>query len=493
MPDLQVLLPYQKTWLEDSSAVKVWEKSRRIGASYGEALDDVIEASKSKEAGGQDTFYLSYNKDMTRQFVSDAAEWAKVMNIVISGVEEVVLKDEDQDITVYRVTCASGFSVWGMPSVARSIRSKQGIVVIDEAAFVDDLDELLKSAMAMLMWGGKVRIISTHNGDDNRFNQLVQEIRAGRVPYSLHTTTLDKAISDGLYQRICLVKGVPWTKDSDQAWRQELVDFYKEGADEELFCVPARSGTAYFPRALLESCADRDVLVVRKACKDDFTFQPEDVRESDFQNWFDEEVRPALAELQHPAFVGEDFARSGDLTCIEIDEREGDGSLPSRVVVELRNVPFAQQWQTLQMIVSALPSFGGMAVDARGNGQMIGEYAAQKWPSLVHQVMITAAWYAANFPRLKGRMEDRTTTIPGDRETLDDFRVVGLKAGVPQVLERTGDSKAKRHGDAAIAKLMALFAALEDPGTIQVVATARSQVQKSPLRTMLDRFRRPRS
>jgi phage FluMu gp28-like protein len=27
-----VLLPYQKAWIEDESKVKVWEKSRRIGA-----------------------------------------------------------------------------------------------------------------------------------------------------------------------------------------------------------------------------------------------------------------------------------------------------------------------------------------------------------------------------------------------------------------------------------------------------------------------------
>lgn len=33
-----ILLDYQKKWLQDNSKVKVWEKSRRIGASYVEAL-----------------------------------------------------------------------------------------------------------------------------------------------------------------------------------------------------------------------------------------------------------------------------------------------------------------------------------------------------------------------------------------------------------------------------------------------------------------------
>jgi phage FluMu gp28-like protein len=60
--NLDILLPYQKAWIEDAAPVKVWKKSRRIGASYVEALASVLEASKSKEAGGQSTYYISYLK-----------------------------------------------------------------------------------------------------------------------------------------------------------------------------------------------------------------------------------------------------------------------------------------------------------------------------------------------------------------------------------------------------------------------------------------------
>ena len=174
-----VLILYQRRWVADKSRVKVWEKSRRIGASYCVALESVLEAAQSKEAGGQDTFYLSYNKEMTQTFVRDCAYWAKVFNVVAGDTEELVLRDEDRDITVYRVRFASGFNVWGLPSEPRSLRSKQGRVVIDEAAFVDDLPELMKAAFALLMWGGSVEILSTHNGEENPFNELVKDIRAG--------------------------------------------------------------------------------------------------------------------------------------------------------------------------------------------------------------------------------------------------------------------------------------------------------------------------
>ncbi|MDR3116185.1 MAG: hypothetical protein LBU25_11785 [Treponema sp.] len=52
--------------------------------------------------------------------------------------------------------------------------------------------------------------------------------------------------------------------------------------------------------------------------------------------------------------------------------------------------------------------------------------------------MISIKGYAETFPGLKGRMED-TTTILEAPCIRDDFRVVGLKAGVPFVLEQSGD------------------------------------------------------
>ena len=193
MSELGVLLPYQEKWVLDDATVSVWEKSRRIGASYAEALKAVRFAMRNRDAGGQNTYYLSYNKEMTQQFVKDAAYWAKILNAAVSDTEEVVLRNPDGDITVYRIRFASGFDIWGLPSEPRSLRSKQGRVIIDEAAFVDDLAELIKAAMALLMWGGSVSILSTHNGEDNSFNELVKDIRAGKRDYSLHRTTLDDA------------------------------------------------------------------------------------------------------------------------------------------------------------------------------------------------------------------------------------------------------------------------------------------------------------
>ncbi|MDR2444867.1 MAG: hypothetical protein LBD44_02870 [Spirochaetaceae bacterium] len=472
-----ILLPYQKAWIEDAVAVKVWEKSRRIGASYVEALASVLEAAKSKEAGGQSTYYLSYSKEMTQQFARDSAFWAKHINAAASEIEEAAIKDQGKDITVYRIRFASGFEIWRLPSTARSLRSKQGRVIIDEAAFVDDLGELHKAAMALQMWGGRVRILSTHNGDDNPFNELIKEVRGGKKKYSLHRTTFDEALEQGLYKRICLVNGEAWSGEKQETWREEIISSYGDGAEEELFCIPVRAGTRYVSSVLLEAVFDPGAAVIRKVCEDSFTFEKEEKRVKEFDKWLKREVRDILLAHANPFYIGEDFARTGDLTTIFFDEEMSDGRLLTFLVIELRNVPFSQQWQVIKYVMDTLPALGGAAFDSRGNGQMIAELAAQEWPGYVYQVMITTKWYAENFPGLKGSMEDNTTNIPDDPFIRDDFRVAGLKAGVPCVLERSGGPRERRHGDGAIGKLMAFYAHKEDdakgyqPMTYEAVET----------------------
>ena len=450
-----VLLPYQKLWILDKALVKVWEKSRRIGASYVEALNCVIIAMISKSAGGMNCYYLSYSKEMTQQFINDCAFWAHILGIACSDMEEVVVSDEDKDIMVYRIRFDSGFEIWGLPSVPRSLRSKQGHVVIDEAAFVDDLAELLKAAMALLMWGGSVSILSTHNGDDNPFNILIQQIHSG--DNSLHHTTITDALSDGLYRRICEVKDKEWTEEKEKQWLSQLEKDYGEAAEEELYCIPTRSGERYFSAALVASCAVKDKPVFRFGADDSFTFERRERREKECRKWF-REVRPVLQATELPVCFGEDFARSGDLTVLHFDTELSDGSTDTLCVIELRNVLFAQQLQFIMLCCETLKNFNGAAFDSRGNGQMIAEMMAQEYPGSIFQVMLTRAWYAENMPKLKTAFEDGKTNIPDDLFLKDDYKVVGLVQGVPLITDRTGTQRSKRHGDGCIAKAMSLFA-----------------------------------
>lgn len=238
------MLPYQQKWLQDKSSIKTWVKSRRIGASWTEACASVLEAAK---VNGRSTIYTSYNLDMTRGFIKDCEFWARSLNIISSSVSESLIQDEDKDILVYEIRFASGCTIKALSGRPNNIRSKQARVIIDEAAFCENLPELLKAAIALLMWGGQVSIISTHSGVDNPFNELIKGIKAEQLDYSLHTTTLDDALADGLYKRICLVQGKIWSIEGEFAWRSQLYRDYGIAAEEELDCKPfsAQAGKVF--------------------------------------------------------------------------------------------------------------------------------------------------------------------------------------------------------------------------------------------------------
>ena len=269
-----VLLPYQKKWLEDKAQVKVVEKSRRIGLTWAQALDDVLQAATSGREG-MDVLYISFNQDMTREYIDTCAEWAKKLQVVAGKVNEDVFRDGDErEIKAFRIDFASGHKILALSNRPSNLRGKQGRVVIDEAAFVEDLPELLKAALALLMWGGQVIVVSTHNGADNPFNDLIQEVRGGNLPYSLHRITLDDALTGGLFRRICRVTEQGWTLEAEEAWRADLVKTYGDGADEELFCIPRQSSGAYLTTAMIQACMESAPVLTWTAPADNFVDWP---------------------------------------------------------------------------------------------------------------------------------------------------------------------------------------------------------------------------
>lgn len=472
-----ILLPYQQCWIEDKAPVKIIEKSRRIGISYAEAADAVLHASA---LSGANVYYISYDKEMTAGFIEDCATWTRAFHAGAGEIGESLMPDPqrpDRDILIYRINFASGHSIQTFSSNPRNLRSKGRPgerLIIDEAAFVDDIEELLKSAMAMTMWGGSVRIISTHNGDENPFNALINDVRAGRYDYSLHRVTLDDALADGLYRRICEVIGREWSPQAEAEWREALIRRYRPNEDEELFCIPSFGGGAYLPRALVEACM-ADAPVVRFEGGRSFNMAPEPVRRAEMADWINDTIRPlaGLLDASRRHVFGMDFARSGDMSVIapmEIGE-----TLHRRVpfLVEMRNVPHKQQEQVLIAVADSLPRLYAGAIDATGNGSYIAESAHDIYGSRIEQVHFSEGWYREHMPKYKAAFEDRLITIPRHDDVLEDHRAIRLVRGVPRVPEGKTDKRGQRHGDAAIAIALAYTASLMDAVTIDFDSAGR--------------------
>lgn len=475
-----VLLPYQQAWIADTSPVKVCEKSRRVGLSWAEAADAALTAAADRGAGGDDCWYIGYNQDMAKEFIRDVGFWAKHYQLVAYEMEASVLRDEDKDILTFVIHFASGFRVTALSSRPSNLRGKQGVVIIDEAAFHDDLPGLLKAAMALLMWGGKVRVISTHDGDGNPFNELVLDCRARKVPYRLHRIEFREAVGQGLFRRICLATGKPWSSAAEAAWMQEMYAFYGDNAAEELDVIPSSGSGAWLTRALIESCMQPAIPVLRLSMADGFTLLAGHLREAEIRDWCEAELLPLLSgldpNLEH--FLGEDFARSGDLTALWPLAQSRTLQWLTPFVVELRNIPFEQQKQVLFYVIDRLPSFRSGALDARGNGQYLAEVAMQKYgASRISQVMLSVEWYRENMPRLKAAFEDRTLVAPRDADILADLRSVRMEKGVAKVPDNArvrGADGRDRHGDTAIALALAVFATASESGPVVVGSRPRA-------------------
>ncbi|WP_418459767.1 hypothetical protein ACNT8L_04580 [Brucella intermedia] len=491
----KALLPYQQRTVgllrsvADCPVLFV-EKSRRIGLTWACASYAVIRAAMSREAGGMDFMYISYSQEMTREFIDACAMWARLFQYAAMELEEFLFDDSDKNgersIQAFRIKFASGFEIIGLSSAPRTLRGKQGVVMIDEAAFVDDLEQLLKAALAFLMWGGQVIVCSTHDGFENHFNEQIQDILAGKQDYKHLRIDFDEALHDGLYERICLVTGKKWTPESEAAWRAQIVKFYGSGADEELFCIPSQSSGTYLPRALITARMKDHIELVRWKSPDGFVDWQQELRTAEVERFCREQLHAHVAKMDPHwrSGFGQDFGRSGDGSFIHPFQVRPDLSISTPFMLELRDVPFESQKQIIFWLRARMPRFFHAAFDATGNGASHAEAARQEWgASYVSEIKLSQSWYMLNMPKMKAAFEDGTMELAKHDDVLADYRAVKMTKGVAKVPDNArtmGTDGYERHGEAAIAGALVIYASEQSSGEIGA-STSGSQRPNSKI------------
>ncbi len=491
LPD--ILMPSQKALLKATATnqVVVSEKSRRIGFTWAVGADAVLTAGAQKAAGGMDVLYIGYNLDMAREFIDVCAMWAKSFMPACTEVSEFLFSDKDEKgadkaIQAFRISFASGYEIVALSSRPRSLRGRQGYVILDEFAFHDDADGLLKAAMALLIWGGKVLVISTHNGADNPFNELITQIRSKKRPGAVVHCTFDQALEEGLYQRVCMMRGLDWSPEAEAAWRGEIYAFYGADADEELRCIPSQGSGVYLTRALIEACATSPGPVLTLTCPPGFELRPKPERRSYVDAWIEENLKPELDKLDKRLrhAWGQDYARSGHISCLAPLAIQRDLRRTVPFVVEMRNVPYDQQKQVIWYTIEGLPNRHGGKHDATGPGAAIAEETVQEFgPSLVEAVVLSQAWYLEHMPPLKAAFEDRNVEILKWADHVDDLRQIKLVKGVAKVpdnAEHKGSDGGLRHGDFAVALALAYAASLSSSTEYGYQRVAPRAVQLHP-------------
>ena len=432
----RTLLPYQKRWVADTAGLKVIEKARRIGLSWAEASDAVLHAGR---ATGGNVYYQSYSKEMTRGFIDDCADWARDLQLGAAVVGETLIRDGEQDVQAYGIGLDSGREILAMTSAPRAFRSKGrpgDLGIVDEAAFVDNLGEVLKAALAFRVWGGRVHVMSTHNGEANPFAALLRDVREGVQPGSFHRVTFRDAIADGLYRRICKVTGETWTPEAEAAWEAGIRAEYGANAGEELDCTPAAGTGAWLAWGLIRAA--------QNAAAGD----------------------PA-AYAGGRAFIGVDIARRRDLWVAVALERVGD-VLWVRELIARQGIPFREQRDIVgDLDARYRPS--RIAVDQTGMGEAVVEQLQDELGNLrVQGVLLTGPRRLDVATSLREALEDGRLRLPDDGELRRDLHSIRAEAGptgAPRLIAERADTDG--HADRFWALALACAAAAEGTGPIE--------------------------
>ncbi len=439
-------LPYQVDWLADKSRRKIWEKSRRIGATYVQSYEDVRDCVKN---AGLPVWFSSADESAAKEYIMYCQQWAKIYKAagkILSIGEEVL--DERRAIRALVIRFANGSRIHGLSSNPTAFRSKGGKVVLDEFDWHTDQQAMYAAAKPCVTWGFDLRILSTYQSAGGLYAQFIRDAKQaladGRQPtFSLHTTTIFDAVDQGLVDRIM---GRPTTEAERKAWLEEeraaCVD--ENIWQQEYCCVPVSEADAFLTWDLIRPCEDPE------AGKSEFAGSG-------------------------PFFVGMDIGRRRDLTVIWVVEQVGD-VFWTRQVDRLRKATFAAQDEALDQVMKRYNPLR-LCMDQTGLGEKPVEDAKERYGEhRVEGVLFTGPVKQELAFGLRRRFEDRQVRLPVDQKIRRAHHAVKKTVTAAGNIRFDAERTAKGHADEFWAHALALHAADSPAGPVQYRSLGRRRM-----------------
>ncbi len=426
-------LPYQIDWLKDRSRIKLWEKSRRIGATYTQAYEDVEDCAKKAVPA---VWFSSADESAAREYIEYCKHWGKLFNLASVQLGEELF-DEDKDVKTFGIEFPRlGRRINALSSNPKAFRSKGGKIVLDEFAHHADQKTLWAAARPCITWGFPLRIISTHNGNA-KFNQFIKDIRDGKLNWGHHRVPIHDAVAQGLADRIT---GRKLTDEERAAWieeeRRNCGDPFTW--QQEYLCIPVDEATAFLTYEMIAACEREELLMT-------------------------------LDGLLGDLYLGMDIARKKDLSVIWVLEKIGPVSFTRRVLV-MERTPFHIQKDALFGLLKH-PRMRRACIDSTGIGMMLAEEAQRHFGQYrVESVNFSNAVKEDLAFGLRSRFEDKTLVIPGAqdiREDLHSVRRLVTKAG--NIRFDVASEETDGHADRFWALALAVHAGGTESGPITIV------------------------
>ena len=407
-------LPTQAKWIEDPWHLRIWEKSRQVGATRTDALDSVLKASP-KEARF-DVWVTSRDDIQSRLYLEDCLDWAKILHLAAT-YESVVLLDSKANVSAHVLQFANKRRIYCLSSNPNALAGKRGHVKLDEFALHEDQRLLYRIAKPVTQWGGTLSIISTHRGIGTLFNEFISDIRHKGNPMGWHLFTypIQKAIEEGIVQRINEKSGRNETNE------QFLARTRKECRDEEQWlqeycCQPADESSAFITHEMITACEDPHLRLLSfeelvdslSAGRDDFHVVPNQNHQH--------------STINHQLYLGMDVARINNLCAIDLAEKTGD-VFWDRMRLELRDKSFSEIEFELYRLLK-LPQVKRACIDATGMGMQLAERARERFGWKVEPITFTPAVKEELAFGLRRDFEDRKLRIVRDDKLRSDLRAL---------------------------------------------------------------------
>lgn len=446
----RIFLPFQTAWIDDKSRLKLMEKSRQIGISWGTAYGCV---ERTAPAGcHHDQWVSSRDEIQARLFLEDCKRFAGVLNTAAKDLGSVII-DEDKKLSAYVLAFANGRRIHSMSSNPDAQAGKRGGRVLDEFALHPDPRKLYSIAYPGITWGGQMEIVSTHRGSANFFNELIEDVKHRNNPrgFSLHTVTLQDALDQGFLFKLQQV--LPEDDERMGMDEAQYFDFIRSGcASEEQFlqeymCCPADDAGAFLTYDMIAACE----------------YRPLDIWE--------------MTGDEKELYLGVDIGRTSDLTVFWINERIA-GSHFTRLVSTLQNQTFSAQEHALYALLDN-PAVRRCCIDSTGLGMQFAERAIEKYGSFrVEAVRFSGPVKEELAYPVRALFEDKAVKIPRDDQIRADLRGIRKTTTAAGNIRFDADRGTNGHSDRFWALALAVHAAENPPGNVEYKSTTKRRFAK---------------
>lgn len=455
---------YQERWIDDDSLYKVAAKCARSGFSFGSAVEAFFD---SLEVPGTTWTCLSHGDNGSVEFLEEGVGKIKLATQATAELYKEPYADElgKTDMTVHRCKLPNDSRILAIPCNPRTARGYPGNTILDEYAHHLNSYEIWAAVSRQVALGHKLRAVSTPKRQQGKFYELAkmlgltEGVPPARNPvkngaWSGHYLDVEMAIADG-----CPIN-LP-----------NLLELYKGDPNtlhQEFYCAFLQAIGAWLDIALISAAKDAGA-----SMKLPVGFAP-----------------------QGFIAVGVDFGRSGDRSCVWVDEYIGDISWARHIGWQF-NMPFfvsdaelaggkMDQEHWLDPFVKLADR---AAMDCTGIGLGLYEKFNAKYPGKVMGINFggtikrvqqgdksgerglasTVKIKTDMAVRMRNRMEQRKNRIPDNLDVVNELQAVqkedsggAIKFDAPRIeIESPSGEKTKQwsHAEAFWAKAMADLAA----------------------------------